>query len=156
MGKQRQGSDALGRSDGLTITRTCCLVECFGDAGAIDLQGRRLGLLQIERTLVLLDLRRNGAMRAGSVAALSSCADRNLSQEWSRHFHATYPQIDGLIYSSAHNEDAAIALYERVEETVSCRSDLPLNHRSLRSHILLAAQDHGMIVLPDSMKQSSG
>lgn len=129
------------------LTLSCCLVECFGDTGVIDVQGRWVGFLQIERALVLLDLRRQGAMRAGSVAALSSCVDRDLSQEWSRHFHATYPQIDGLIYSSAHNEEAAIALYERAEQAIGCMSDLPLNHPSLRSRILFAAQDHAMIVL---------
>ncbi|MFM7754139.1 MAG: RES domain-containing protein [Cyanobium sp.] len=132
-------------------TLSCCLVECFGDTGVIDLQGRRLGFLQIKRTLLLLDLRRKGAMRAGSVAAFSSCADRNLSQKWSRHFHTTYPRIDGLIYSSAHNEEAAIAFYERVEQTMNCTADLPLKHRNLRSRILFTAQDHGMIVLPGSM-----
>lgn len=136
-------------------TLSCCLVECFGDTGVIDVQGRWLGFLQTERALVLLDLRRQGAMRAGSVTALSSCADRDLSQEWSRHFHATYPQIDGLIYSSAHNEEAAIALYERAEQAMRCMSDLPLNHPSLRSRILLAAQDHAMIVMPGEPAKSS-
>ena len=43
----------------------------------------------------MLQLRGRGAMRAGSVVALASTADRRLSQDWSRHFHAPYPQIDG-------------------------------------------------------------
>lgn len=108
------------------------------------MQGRRLGILQSQRPIQLLDLRNAGGMRAGSVAALSSCADRNLSQEWSRYFHATYPQIDGLIYSSAHNEEAAAALYVRAEEALRCIGDLLLNEPSLRSRILQAAHEHAI------------
>ena len=40
-------------------------------------------------------------MRAGSVAALASTADRHLSQNWSRYFNASYPQIDGRILKIA-------------------------------------------------------
>lgn len=81
------------------FTLSCCLVECFGDTGVMEDQGRRLAFLQTTRPLLLLELQGRGAMRAGhgSVAALASTADRHLSQDWSRYFHATYPQIDGLI-----------------------------------------------------------
>jgi len=137
----------------VAFTLSCCLVECFGDTGVIDDQGRRVGFLQTQRPLELLDLRRQGAMRAGSVAALSSCADRDISQAWSRYFHGTYLQIDGLIYSSAHNEEAAVALYERAEQALNCMADLPLNHRSLRSRILFAAQDHAMVALSGVTKR---
>lgn len=127
------------------FTLSCCLVECFGETGVIDEEGRRLAFLQTtRRPLLLLELRGRGAMRAGSVAALASTADRHLSQDWSRHFHATYPQIDGVIYSSAHNEEAAVALYERAEQDVHCAMELPLDHSSLRSRILKIASDHAM------------
>jgi hypothetical protein len=130
------------------FTLSCCLVECFGDTGVIDDQGRRLAFLVTRRPLHLLELRGRGAMRAGSVAALASTADRDLSQDWSRHFHATYPQIDGLIYSSAHNEEAAVALYERADPNLHCELDWPLDHRSLRSRILKIASDHAMEAPP--------
>lgn len=125
---------------------SCCLAECFGDTGLIEFEGRRLALLLTLRPLRLLDLRRNGAMRAGSVAALASCADRTISQAWSRHFYQTYPEIDGLIYSSAHNEEAALALYERADQAIRCELDLPLVHRSLRGRIIAAALDQAMIL----------
>lgn len=131
-----------------SFTLSCCLVECFGDIGVIDDQGRRLAFLQTTRPLMLLELRGRGAMCAGSVAALASTADRPLSQDWSRHFYATYPQIDGVLYSSAHNEEAAVALYERAEQDVHCEKELPLDHRSLRSRILKIASDHSMEAPP--------
>jgi len=131
---------------------SCCLVECFGDTGVIDTQGRRLAFLLTTRPMQLLELRGRGAMRAGSVAALASTADRDLSQHWSRHFHATYPQIDGVIYSSAHNEEAAVALYERAEADLHCEIDYPLDHRSLRSRILEVASDHAMEALPAAQR----
>ena len=126
------------------FTLSCCLVECFGDTGAIENEGRRLGFLLTTRPLQVLELRGRGAVRAGSVAALASTADRDLNQHWSRHFHATYPQIDGVIYSSAHNEEAAVALYERAEADLHCEMDYPLDHRGLRSRILKIASDHAM------------
>ena len=119
-------------------------MECFGDTGVIDTQSRRLGFLLTTRPLQLLELRGHEAMRAGSVAALASTADRDLSQNWSRHFHATTPHISGVIYSSAHNEEAAVALYERAEAGLHCQMDYPLDHRSLRGHILKDASDHAM------------
>jgi hypothetical protein len=130
------------------FTLSCCLVECFGDTGVIDDQGRRLAFLLTMRPLLLLELRGRGAMRAGSVAALASTADRGLSQNWSRYFHSIYPQIDGVIYSSAHNEEAAVALYERAEHALHFEMELPLDHRSLRSRILKIASDHGMEAPP--------
>ncbi|MCP9809260.1 RES family NAD+ phosphorylase [Cyanobium sp. HWJ4-Hawea] len=130
------------------LTLSCCLVECFGDTGVIDAQGRRLAFLLTTCPLQLLELRGRGAMRAGSVAALASTADRDLSQDWSRHFHATYLQIDGVIYSSAHNEEAAVALYERAEADLHCEMDYPLDHRLLRSRILKIANDHAMEAPP--------
>lgn len=134
------------------FTLSCCLVECFGDAGVIDDQSRRLAFLQNTRPLLLLELRGRGAMRAGSVAALTSTADRQISQDWSKYFHATYPQIDGVIYSSAHNEEAAVALYERAEQDVHCEMELRLDHRSLRSRILKIASDHAMEAPPASQR----
>ena len=142
----REGVDCGILYAGFTLS--CCLVECFGDTGVIEEEGRRLAFLQTTRPLLLLELRGRGAMRAGSVAALASTADRHLSQDWSRHFHATYPQIDGVIYSSAHNEEAAVALYERAEQDVHCTMELPLDHRSLRSRILKIASDHAMEAPP--------
>ena len=134
------------------FTLSCCLVECFGDTGVIENEGRRLGFLQTTRPLQLLELRGRGAMRAGSVTALASTADRDLSQNWSRHFHATYPQIDGVIYSSAHNEEAAVALYERAEANFHCEMDLQLDHRSLRSRILKIASEHAMDAPPSAQR----
>ena len=50
--------------------------------------------------------------------------------------------MDGVIYSSAHNEEAAVALYERAEADLHAETDLPLDHRSLRSRILKVAREH--------------
>ena len=90
-------------------TLSGCVVEVFGDTGVVDTRGCRLALIRTCRNLQLLDLRGSGAMRAGSVAALSAIADRDLSQAWSRHFYSSHA-IDGLLYSNAHNSESAIAL----------------------------------------------
>jgi hypothetical protein len=77
----------------------------------------------VTRELRLLDLRGRGAMRAGSVAALSQDADYRLSQSWSRYFYEhpdSYTSIDGILYANAHNSGDAVALYERAAGALKC------------------------------------
>jgi hypothetical protein len=129
------------------LTLSCCLVECFGDTGVIEIKGQQIGRIQLMRDLTLLDLRANGAMRAGSVAALAKVADLHLSQDWSRYFYEQtdlYRQIDGISFLNAHNDEEAIALYERAQSALICPDDqiLPLAHPSLRPAIQQAAIDN--------------
>ena len=126
------------------LTLSCCLVECFGDVGVIEIKGQQIARLELTRDLTLLDLRGSGAMRAGAVAALAKIADRNLSQAWSRYFYeqtADYGQLDGISYLNAHIDEEAIAIYERAQSALVCPDSqiLPLNHPSLRPAILEAA-----------------
>jgi len=127
---------------------SACVVEVFGDTGLIEPQDFQLALLGTHRPLSLIDLRGSGAMRAGSVAALSATADRALSQHWSRFFYDTIlvdgQPIDGLLYSNAHNGETAVALYERAEDALVCAHDLPLTAPRLRSQLLAIAADHAM------------
>ena len=77
--------------------------------------------------ITLLDLRGAGAMKAGSVAALSTTDKRQLSQEWSRYFYEQeniYSTVDGLIYCNAHNNEEAIALYERSMNGLVCPDNI--------------------------------
>lgn len=126
------------------LTLSCCLVECFGDVGVIEIKGQQIARLELTRDLTLLDLRGSGAMRAGAVSALAKIADRNLSQAWSRYFYertTDYGQLDGISYLNAHNDEEAIAIYERAQSALVCPDSqiLPLNHPSLRPAILEAA-----------------
>jgi RES domain len=129
------------------LTLSCCLVECFGDSGVIELKDRKICSVQLARDLTLLDLKDNGAMRAGSVAALAKVADRNLSQAWSRYFYeqtSLYGKIDGISFRNAHNDEEAIALYERAQSALICPNDqiLRLDNPSLRPAIQQAALDN--------------
>ena len=144
----REGADQQGDSRGILycgFSLSCCLVECFGDTGVIETEGRRLALIETTRPINLLDLQGNGAMRAGTVVAISGAADRQLSQKWSRYFYGCYQNIDGLIYSIAHNAEAAVALYERAEDGLHCCHDFALNKSELRSRILQVSLDHGLV-----------
>lgn len=135
------------------LTFSGCLVEVFGDTGLIELDQKCVCRPILTRELKLLDLRGSGAMRAGSLAALAKTADRSLSQEWSRYFYdeqKIYPEIDGIIYFNAHNDDEAIALYERAKNGLACPSGqtLRLAHPNLRSAIQKAALDNNLIFEP--------
>jgi len=122
-----------------------CVVEVFGDTGVVEPQARHLALIRTTRPLQLLDLRGSGAMRAGSVAALSAIADRDLSQAWSRYFYTSHA-VDGLLYSNAHNGESAIALYDRAEGAISCIRDLALDAPLLRSRLLKICRDHALVM----------
>jgi RES domain len=149
-GFSKTGERALDPVRGISyagLTLSCCLVECFGDSGVIEIKGQQVGRIQLTRELTFLDLRTNGAMRAGSVAALAKIADRNLSQAWSRYFYEQtdcYRQVDGLSFLNAHNDEEAIALYERAQSALTCPQTqiMPLAHPSLRPAIQQAALDN--------------
>lgn len=71
-----------------------CLVEVFGDDGLISTQDRRLGSLRVDRLLRLLDLRGEGAWKAGATQAICSYLSRATSQQWARFFYDTDPELD--------------------------------------------------------------
>ena len=121
------------------LTLSGCIVETFGDTGVIEIKEQQLALMELNRPLTVLDLRGPGAMRAGSVAALAKTADRTLSQAWSRYFYEVYPQIDGIFYYNAHNDEPAVALYQRAADALKIVQVFPLNDNGLRPHIQSAA-----------------
>lgn len=98
-------------------------MEIFGDTVVVDLGRHRVASPILRRDLRLLDLRNNGAMRAGTKAAIAKVSERRLSQAWSRHFYKTpeiYGEVDGVIYLNAHNDEDAIAFYERASGALEC------------------------------------
>jgi hypothetical protein len=75
------------------------------------------------RVLRLLDLRGEGARRAGLPELATRTADRDLSCAWSRHIYedeATYGALDGLIWASGRTGGACLALYERARGALEC------------------------------------
>ncbi len=133
------------------LTFSGCLVEVFGDTGLIEIGQKCVCFPILTRGLKLLDLRGSGAMKAGSVAALAKTADRSVSQEWSRYFYheqKIYSEIDGIIYFNAHNDEEAIALYERANNALICPSGrtLRLDRPNLRPAIQKAALDNNLIL----------
>ncbi len=133
------------------LTLSSCLVEVFGDTRVIEIKGQLVAYVNVNRDLKLLDLRGKGAMKAGSVAALASIPDRNSSQMWSRYFYETveiYGEIDGIFYYNAHNNEEAIALYERAKDGLECPQTqvLPLNHPGLRPYLQEVARDNNLII----------
>ncbi|MFM2315572.1 MAG: hypothetical protein RLZZ04_4850 [Cyanobacteriota bacterium] len=134
-------------------TLSCCLVEIFGDGGIIKIEQQQLALITLNDTFKLLDLKGAAAMAAGTVAALSSITERNISQAWGRYFYENsqlYGEIDGLIFAGAHNGEDAVCLYERAESKLASTKVeiLNLNHPDLRDTILSIAKNHSLIVSP--------
>jgi hypothetical protein len=135
------------------FTLSCCLVEIFGDGGVIRIEQQQLALITLKDTFKLLDLRGSAAMAAGTVAALSSITERDISQAWGRYFYESpylYGEIDGLIFAGAHNSEDAVVLYERAKSKLTSAKVeiLNLNHPDLRDSILSIAKNHSLIVNP--------
>ncbi|MBR8828059.1 MAG: RES family NAD+ phosphorylase [Gomphosphaeria aponina SAG 52.96 = DSM 107014] len=135
------------------FTLSSCLVEIFGDFDIIEVKQQQVASIELTKSLTLLDLRGNNAMKAGTVSAISKTANRNLSQTWSRYFYeqsSLYGEIDGLIYSNAHNDEDAVALYQRAitKLTLAKVQTMSLNHPALRSAIFQIAQNHSLLVSP--------
>ena len=87
-------------------TLSCCIVEIFGTGGVVKLERQQTAFITLKDSLKLLDLRGSAAMAAGTVAALSSITERDISQAWGKYFYENpqlYGSIDGLIFSAAHN-----------------------------------------------------
>ncbi|MEO1673618.1 MAG: RES family NAD+ phosphorylase [Cyanobacteria bacterium J06631_2] len=133
-------------------TLSCCLVEIFGDGGIIAVEQQQVAFFTlINNNIRLLDLKGSGAMGAGTVAAISSVTQRDISQAWGKYFYEhpeLYGEIDGLMYSGAHNGEDAIMLYERAKPKIkSAKVEiLNLNHPDLVAPILEIAKAHGLLV----------
>ena len=132
-------------------TLSCCLVEIFGDGGVIAIEQQQVAFLTLTNNIKLLDIRGSGAMGAGTVAAISSITQRDISQTWGRYFYEhpeLYDEIEGLIFSGAQNGEDAIILYERARPKIeSARVEvLNLKHPDLVAPILEIAEVHGLLV----------
>lgn len=126
-----------------------CLVEVFGDTGVVEPGERRVAMPSLTRPLRLLDLCFQGAMRAGTVAAIAKCEYRQ-SQPWSRYFYETtslYDTIDGLCYLNAHNDEPAILLYDRARDALRCSDDdiVRLDDPRLRPTLLAIMRANNLI-----------
>ena len=133
------------------LTLSCCLVEVFGDGGVIAIEQQQVAFLILTHDIKLLDIKGSGAMGAGTVAAISSITQRDISQAWGKYFYEhpeLYDEIEGLIFSGAHNGEDAIMLYERAKPKIeSARLEvLNLNHPDLVAPIFEIAEVHGLLI----------
>ena len=127
------------------------MVEVFGDAGVIAAGTLRVALIRPTRDIRLLDLRDDGALAVGSVAALASIPDRAVSQAWARWFYehpGEVGEVDGVAYYNAHNNDPSYGFFERAERAVECVGHLPLAGAALRAPLRSIAAECNMIVEP--------
>lgn len=132
-------------------TLSGCIVEIFGDSRVIQVDTWEVAQIETSRELSLLDLRADGAMKAGTVAAVCKDSNHGYSQEWSKYFYEqsfVYTKIDGLIYGNAHNDEFAYALYERCQSALTCIGQAPLKADSLRVEIQCTAAEFNLTIIP--------
>ncbi len=128
-----------------------CLAEVFQESRIIDRASRNpwLAAFRIRRDLTLLDLTGIWPTRAGASMVISS-GPRPRAQRWSRAIYSTFPDIEGLYYSSSMAANRpALALYDRAQ---SALPGAPAFHRPLSDPSLLTllrnvAADLGYVLL---------
>lgn len=103
------------------LTLSSAIVEVFGDNRVIERGTFRVAYSTLNEKLLLLDLRGNAAIRAGTIHAIGQSEDTDKTQAWSRYIYdtsATYGSVDGLIYANAHTGEDAVLLYERGQKAI--------------------------------------
>jgi len=115
------------------------VLECFKSTGVIDrhTDGPRYVLWKPTRPLRLLQLSDGDWLaRAGGNGALTSGA-RPVARTWSRAIYDSYPDVDGLIWSSSVlTGGRSMALYERAEDALPTA---PASDRTLAEPFLQPA-----------------
>ena len=87
-------------------------------------------------------------MRVGSMAALTSIVDRNLTQQWARFLYGhanVLPTTDGMIYPNAHNGEDVVVLFERAAGTLNLVEDHHLDDPRLEDALRHAARAHSLV-----------
>ncbi|HST41584.1 MAG TPA: RES family NAD+ phosphorylase [Conexibacter sp.] len=122
-------------------TLVCCVAEVFGDRGVVQREGHRFARLAPTRELRLLDLRETAATAAGTIPAIGSVGERELTQAWARWWydHPDLSELDGVTYASARCGHDAVAVWERAEGAVSVHAELPLDAAELADELIVAA-----------------
>ncbi len=134
------------------FTLSCCVVEVFGDTREIITEDFEVALVELNEPVKLLDLRKEAAMKSGTVSAIAKTANRDLSQAWACYFYeevSVYDDIAGLILSNAHNDEDSIALFERAQTQLESANvvTLPLGSLALRPALKDIAIRNSMIFL---------
>lgn len=132
-------------------TLSGCVVEVFGDIGVIEGADWHVAIVEVVRDLILLDLSGRGAMRAGTVAALAKHPERLLTQAWARYFYEHdefYTVVAGLRFLNAHNDEEAVALFERSQDALWCpeANVRRLDDPRLRPALLAIADRHNLVL----------
>ncbi|MCF8609690.1 RES family NAD+ phosphorylase [Gordonia sp. HY285] len=144
--------DACGRPNNVLQT---ALVECFRDAGDIDLRHGlpHFVLFNPVRPLRLLDLTDSDWITAAGGNAAIPSGPRHSARVWATAIYEHYTgadAVDGLIYGSSNKPaNRAIALWERGADALPDRPVFhePLSHLGLRAAIETFAGNVGLGVL---------
>ena len=126
--------------------------EVFQAERRIDRRRRApwLASFDVGMPLRLLDLCGGFPLRAG--ASMKLMTDSVMTaQRWSRGFHETWPEIDGVVYPSSLTGRPCVALYERAESgiTASCvlRLHRALDDEALHGALVVAAETIGYTIV---------
>jgi hypothetical protein len=114
---------------------TGAVAEAFQVSRTIDRSRQEPWLVGVEtvRVIAALDLAGTWPTRAGASQAIAT-GRREIARGWSRAIHATFPEIEALLYrSSMAGGSRNVALYERAADAIPAHPivHVPLTHPGL-------------------------
>lgn len=102
------------------------------------LAARSIAELHVVETIRALPLYGRHLMRLGATATVTHGDDYALSQAWGKAIHAHPQEVDGIVYTSRHDDTTfSLALFDRAAHKVAEGSSHPLWPTDLRTLLLL-------------------
>jgi len=109
------------------------------------LLARSIAELHVTQTLQMLPLYGRHLMKLGATATVTHGDDYALSQRWSKAIHAHEQNVDGIMYTSRHDDTTfSLALFDRAEHKIAEGDSHPLSPADLRTLLLLDHYGIGM------------
>lgn len=102
------------------------------------LLARSIAALRVTHGMRLLPLYGRHLMKLGATATVTHGDDYGLSQRWSKAVHAHAQELDGIMYTSRHDDTTfSIALFDRAAHKLAEGDSHPLSPTDLRTLLLL-------------------
>ena len=115
-----------------------------------DLVAYSMSTLTIHRPISLIRASGSSLERMGANSGIFSTKHRWITQQWSLAFWNQFPQVDGILYPSCHdNERFCVALFsDRINETLTVQSTAEILSDSFKDRLTEITDTYGYTIFP--------
>ena len=110
------------------------------------IESRAIAEIEVVEPIVVVPLYGRWLMRLGATASVTHGDDYALSQPWGKAIHVHPQGVDGILYTSRHDETTfSLALFDRARHKVAAGTSRPLSASDLRTLRLLDRYGLGLV-----------